>query len=80
MKRPKWEAIPCSQAWIPVINEIQPAIFQRTDVRFDLSKGERIKRAAVLVSDLHDYVVLTRSFFHRDYLCRNRAHKGLMFL
>jgi hypothetical protein len=79
MQRPKRELISCPQTRIPVINEIQPAIFERTDVRFDLAKQEGVKRAPVLVSDLHNYLVLTRSLFHRDYLCRNRAHQGLIF-
>jgi hypothetical protein len=28
---------------------------------------------------LHNYLVLTRSFFHRDDLCRKRTHQSLMF-
>jgi len=79
VKRPKRELIPCLQARVQVINEIQPAILQRTGVGFDLSKSERVERAAVLLGDLHNYLVLTRSFFHCDYLCRNRAHRSLMF-
>src|SRR5215469_13787794 len=79
MQRPKREQIPCPQTRIPVINQIQPAISQRTAVGFDLAKRKRVKRAAVLVSDLHNYLVLARSFCHRDYLCRNRAHQGLRF-
>jgi hypothetical protein len=62
-----------------VIDQIQPAILKGAGIGLDLSKGESVKRAWVLVSDLHNYLVLTRPFFHRDYLCRNRAHQGLMF-
>jgi hypothetical protein len=40
MKRPERKSIPCLQARIPEINEIQPAIPKRTDVRFDLSKQD----------------------------------------
>jgi hypothetical protein len=79
VKRPQRELIPCLQTRIQVINKIQPAILQRTAVGFDLAKSKRVKRAAVLVGDLHNYLVLTLSFFHRDYLCRNRAHQSLMF-
>jgi hypothetical protein len=79
VKSPKRELIPRLQAGIPVIDQIQPAILKRTAVGFNLSESESIKRSPVLVGDLHNYLVLTRSFFHRDYLCRNRAHQSLMF-
>jgi hypothetical protein len=79
MQRPERKPIPCPQARVPVINEIQPAVPKRTAVGFDVAKSKRVKRAAVLVSDLYNHLILTRSFFHRDYLCRNRAHQGLMF-
>ena len=62
MQRPKRELIPRLQAGIPVINEIQPAIFQRTAVGFDLSKQERVKRAAVLGADLDNHLILVTSF------------------
>ncbi len=79
VKRPKRELIPCPQTRVPVINEIQPAIFQRTAIGFDLAKSKSVKRAAVLVSDLHNYLVLTRSFFHRDHFCRKQGHLGRYF-
>jgi hypothetical protein len=79
VKRPKRELISCPQARIAVINEIQTPVFQRTAVGFDVAKSKRVKRTPVLVRDLHNYLVLTRSFFHRDYLCRNRAHQELTF-
>jgi hypothetical protein len=44
VKRPKRKLIPCPQARIPVINEIQPAVLQRTAVGFDLAKSKRVKR------------------------------------
>jgi hypothetical protein len=79
VKSPKRELISRVQTRIPVINEIEPAIFQRAAVGFNLAKSERVKRASVLGCDLHNYLVLTGSFFHRDYLCRKRGHLGLIF-
>jgi hypothetical protein len=79
MQCPKRKRVADVELGIQVINEIQPAILQRTAVGFDLAKSKRVERAAVLVGDSHNYLVLTRSFFHRDYLCRNRAHQSLMF-
>ena len=75
MKRPKRELIPCPQARIPVINEIQPAIFQRTAVGFDLSKGERIERASVLGADSDNHLkVLIIPFFDRGHFCGKIVH------
>jgi hypothetical protein len=54
VKRPEQELISCLQTRIQVINEMQPAILQRTAVGFDLAKSKRVKRAAVLVGDLHN--------------------------
>jgi hypothetical protein len=43
-------------------------------VGFDLSKSERIERASVLGTDLHNDPILIASFFDRDHLCRKRSH------
>jgi hypothetical protein len=79
MQCPKRKPVANIELGIQVINEIQPAILQGTAVGFDLAKSKSAKGAAVLFSDLHNYLVLTRSFFHRDYLCRNRAHQIPIF-
>jgi len=45
-------------ARIPVIDQIQPAIFQRAAVRLDLSKSESVKRASILRADLDNHMIL----------------------
>ena len=68
MKRPKRELIPCPQARIPVIDEIQPSVFQRTAVRLNLSESDSVERAAVFGPDLHNHLILVTSVFDRDHL------------
>jgi hypothetical protein len=65
---------------VPVIDQIQPAILKRTAVGFDLSKSERVKRAAVLGADLHNRLVLITSLFDRDHFCRKRGHLWRHFI
>jgi hypothetical protein len=71
---PNRKLIPYLQARIPVIDEIQPAIPQRTAVRFDLCKSERIKGAPVFGGDMDDQSILITPFFECDHLCRKRRH------
>ena len=49
MQCPKRKRVADVELGIQVINEIQPAILQRTAVGFDLAKSKSVKRAAVLV-------------------------------
>jgi hypothetical protein len=65
------DPLPSSQD--PSINEIQPAIFQRTAVGFNLAKQERIKRAPVSRVNLENHLILIVSFFDRDHFCRKRG-------
>ena len=74
VQRPKRERIAHVQVRIPVINQIQPAIFERTAVGFDLSKRESVKRSTVLGTDLDNHLVLIPSLFDRDHLCGKRSH------
>jgi hypothetical protein len=63
VQRPKRERIARVQVRIPVINQIQPAILQRTAVGFDLSKRESVERSTVFRADLDDHLVVIILFF-----------------
>jgi hypothetical protein len=74
MERPKRKRISFAQPGIPVINQIQPAVFKTAAVRFNVSKSKRIERAPVLDRDLDNDLILVTGFFDRDHFCGKRGH------
>jgi hypothetical protein len=74
MQCPKRKRVADVELGIQVINEIQPAILQRTAVGFNLAESERIERATILGPDLNNHLVLIASFFNRDHFCGKPGH------
>ena len=74
MKSPKPKRISDVQVGVLIVDQVKPAILERTAVRFDLPKGQGIKRPSIFGSDLHDHLILVASFLDCRNLCKNRCH------
>ena len=74
MESPKRKRISYVKAWVLIVDHVKPGILKGTAVRLDLSKNERIKRAAIFWNDFNDHLILYASFLDRCDFCRNRTH------
>ncbi len=57
-----------------IVDQVKPAILKGTAMRFDLSKGQGIKRPSIFGADMNDHLILIASFLNRRNLCGNRCH------
>ena len=57
-----------------IVDQVQPAILQRTAVRFDLAKHKGVKRTSIFRADFNDRLTLNIAFLDGGDFGGERPH------